>query len=144
MRSKKHSSSTGVITVRLNIFTASTHYFYNNRAYENTTTTSQTLRTMMVTGATKVICDLTELQVVTSPAGVTHLTGVDFVFLSRNFLATSSVTSVPAPPLSGKAVIRLYLVLPSVVLNWAHAMGLRWPVLTFLTLRWPRMRECME
>ena len=52
VRSKKHSSSTGVITLRLNIFTASAHYFHNNRPYENPTTTSQTLQTMMVTGAT--------------------------------------------------------------------------------------------
>ena len=92
----------------------------------------------------KVISDLTDELVVTFPAGVDQSTGVDFDFLRRSFFTISSVTIEPAPPLSSRALIRLYLVLPNLVLNWAKVMGLRCPVLGLLIDLRPRMIDCIE
>ena len=50
---KRAKSSTGMVTQRFNKFTASTLKIDIYRLYENPIYTSQTLRTMMVTGATK-------------------------------------------------------------------------------------------
>ena len=49
---KRAKSSTGKVTQRFNKFTASTLKIDIYRLYENPIYTSQTLRTMMVTGAT--------------------------------------------------------------------------------------------
>ena len=49
---KRAKSSTGMVTQRFNKFTASTLKIDIYRLYENPIYTSQTLRTMMVTGAT--------------------------------------------------------------------------------------------